>query len=151
MPPREALDPPVDPLEPPFDPPNDSPWLPDPDPLIPPEPLLLPDPEREPLPVLPDPLIPPDPPELPDEPDEPWSFLFRSFAIRPPALLGRTDLRMNLCGAMPPLRTKKSNIHANSDFYSVTSETRFVRQCPLPDRYMGANTFGAKRHGNCKM
>jgi len=73
--PREALEAPVDPLEP----------------LIPPEPLVLPDPERESLPLFPDPLIPLDPLELPDEPDEPRSFLFWSFAIRPPALFGRTD------------------------------------------------------------
>ena len=69
---------------------------------LPPEPLCepLPDdppdeplPERDPLPELPDPLIPlPDPPELCDDPDEPpWLFLFRSFAIRPPARFGRTD------------------------------------------------------------
>ncbi len=55
---------------------------------------------------------PVDPLELRDEPDEPWSFLFRSFAIRPPALLGVLITPMNLCGAMPPLRSKKSNIHA---------------------------------------
>lgn len=63
------------------------------------DPLPLdPLPLRLPLPVLLDPLIP-DSPELPlpdreplpdcDDPDEPpWLSLFRSFAIRPPALPG---------------------------------------------------------------
>lgn len=72
--PRDAFDPlvdassPLDPLE----------LL---DPLIPPELPMFPDPDCELLSVL----------ELPDDPDELWSFLFRSFAIRPPARFGRTD------------------------------------------------------------
>jgi hypothetical protein len=52
--------------------------------------LVLLEPERDPLlPELPEPLIPPDPLELPDDPDEPWLLL--SFAIRPPAFFRRTD------------------------------------------------------------
>jgi hypothetical protein len=61
-------------------------------------------PERDPLPLLLDPLVPLDFPNLlcesedpddPDDPDDPLWFalsLFRSFAIHPPALLGRTDI-----------------------------------------------------------
>jgi hypothetical protein len=78
-------------------------------------------PERGVLPLLLlDPLMPPDLPWLlcesedPDDPDDPvWLelSLFRSFAIHPPALPGRTENRIR-CGAMPPLPVRKSKLDA---------------------------------------
>jgi hypothetical protein len=86
--PRDAFEP-LDPLIPPLDPPEfellSSPAFPVSGVLR--GLLVLLEPERDPLlPELPEPLIPPDPLELPDDPDEPWLLL--SFAIRPPAFSG---------------------------------------------------------------
>lgn len=79
--------------------PNDDSSLRFESPELPDVPELLP--ERDPLPLLLDPLSPSDFPKLlcesedPDDSDDPlWlaPSLFRSFAIHPPALLGRTDI-----------------------------------------------------------
>jgi len=107
----DPLDPvrPLDPLVPPtFEPPV----VPDPVRELPP--VCDPLPERDPAPELLDPLMPPAPLELPDDPDEPWSFLFRLFGIRPPALSGALISQQQLCGAKPPLINGIGNIQAIS-------------------------------------
>ena len=78
-------------------------------------------------------------PVLP-EPDEPWSFLFRSFAIRPPALFGRTDNALNLCGAMPPLRIKKKATFTPADDFAACLRETFWLTVFAIGHYMGANT-----------
>ena len=131
--PRDGLVPPVDPLDLPNDPPCP------PDPLIPLELLVFADPEREPLSLFSDPL------ELrdePDEPDEPWSFLFRSFAIRPPALSGALITLMNLCGAMPPLRARKKQHSRHFIFFMQRLPRQDSRRSVRYRTYMGAHTSG---------
>jgi hypothetical protein len=60
------------------------------------------------LPILPlleplDPLMPPELLERGVDPDPLWSFLFRLFAIRPPAHLGALISQLYLCEALPSL------------------------------------------------